>query len=110
MRGRLRKMMLANVKKADVVITNPTHFAIALKYDKNNHSAPVVLAKGLDFLALKIREIAVENNVPIVEEPPLARALYYTVEIEQEIPENLFKAVAQVLAYIYNLKHKNKNG
>ena len=110
MRTRLRKLMLARVKVADVVITNPTHVAIALVYDRNNHNAPIVVAKGLDFLALKIREIAQENNVPIVEQPPLARAIYYTVDVDQEIPENLFKAVAQVLAYIYNLKHKRRNG
>jgi flagellar biosynthetic protein FlhB len=99
--------MLKNVRKADVVITNPTHFAVALVYDQKTMAAPRVLAKGLDFLALRIREIATEADVPIVEEPPLARALYYSVEIDREIPENLFKAVAQVLAYVYYLKKKN---
>jgi flagellar biosynthetic protein FlhB len=107
MRQRIRRLMLKNVRKADVVITNPTHFAVALVYDQKTMAAPRVLAKGLDFLALRIREIATEADVPIVEEPPLARALYYSVEIDREIPENLFKAVAQVLAYVYYLKKKN---
>ncbi len=106
MRGRLRKLMMKNVKQADVVITNPTHFAVALKYKPGEDSAPIVVAKGVDFLALKIREIATDSGIPIVEEPPLARQLYFTVEVEQEIPENLFKAVAQILAYIYQLKNK----
>jgi flagellar biosynthetic protein FlhB len=103
---RIRTLMLKNVKSADVVITNPTHYAVAIKYQQGLMSAPRVIAKGMDFLALKIREIATENNIPIVEEPPLARALYKHCELEQEIPENLFKAVAQVLAYIYALKSK----
>jgi flagellar biosynthetic protein FlhB len=104
--GRVRKMMLANVQSADVIITNPTHYAVALSYKQGEMSAPKVVAKGVDFLATKIREIAQENNIPIVEEPPLARALYRYVNIDQEIPENLFKSVAQVLAYIYSLKKK----
>lgn len=99
-RQRLKRIMLQNVKKADVVITNPTHYAVALEY-KPGMGAPKVLAKGVDFLALKIREIATESDVPIVENPPLARALYSAVEVDAEIPETLFKAVAQVLAYIY---------
>lgn len=106
MRSRLRKLMMANVPKADVIITNPTHFAVALKYKPGESTAPIVVAKGIDFLALRIREIATEHDVPIVEEPPLARQLYYTVEVDDEIPEKLFKAVAQVLAYIYQLKGK----
>lgn len=105
MRGRLRRLMLDNVKKADVVITNPTHFAVAIKYEQGKMTAPIVIAKGADFIAAKIRNIAQENDIPIFEEPPLARALYFNVEINDEIPENLFKAVAQVLAYIYNLKN-----
>lgn len=109
MLSRIRKLMLANVQTADVVITNPTHYAIALSYKQGEMTAPKVVAKGVDFLALKIREIAEKNEIPIVEEPPLARALYKAVEIDQEIPEDLFKAVAQVLAYIYALKHKIKN-
>ncbi len=102
---RLKRIMLQNVKKADVVIVNPTHYAVALEY-KPGMSAPKVLAKGIDYLALKIREIANDNSVPIVENPPLARALYSAVEIDAEIPETLFKAVAQVLAYIYKQKAK----
>lgn len=111
MRNRIRRLMLQNVKKADVVITNPTHFAVALQYDSENMNAPRVVAKGLDYLALQIRTIADEAGVPIVEEPPLARALYHNCEIDQEVPEELFKAVAQVLAYIYSLRNSrfNKN-
>lgn len=105
-RQRLRKVMLKRVKEADVIITNPTHYAVALVYKQGESSAPVVVAKGIDFLALKIREIATEAKVPIVEDPPLARALYAACEVEQEIPEKLFKAVAQVLAYVYRLKKK----
>ncbi len=107
MRQRLRKIMIKNVQRADVVVTNPTHFAVALEYKPNKMNAPVVVAKGLDFMALRIRELADAYQVPIVEEPPLAQALYYSVEIEQEIPEFLFKAVAQVLAYVYYLKINN---
>ena len=103
-RQRLRKMMLKNVKSADVIITNPTHYAIAISYTQGSMQAPKVVAKGLDFLALKIREIATESNIPIVENPPLARALYAACDIDQEIPENLFKAVAQVLAFVYKLR------
>lgn len=104
MRGRLRQIMLKNVPSADVIVTNPTHFAIALKYDQKEMSAPRVIAKGVDYLALKIREIASENDVPIIENPPLARQIYYNVEVDQEIPEELYQAVAQVLAYIYSLR------
>jgi len=106
MRGRIRKIMLQNVKKADVVITNPTHFAVALQYDSQIMNAPKVTAKGVDYLAQVIKEIAQENEVPIIENPPLARTLYYSVELEHEIPENLFKAVAQVLAYVYSIKER----
>ncbi len=105
---RIRTLMLKNIQTADVVITNPTHYAVAIKYQQGMMSAPQVVAKGVDFLALKIREIATDSNVPIVEEPPLARALYKNCEIGQEIPENLFRAVAQILAYIYSLKTKIK--
>lgn len=104
MRQRVRKAMISSVAEADVVITNPTHFAVAIKYDQSKMFAPKVIAKGADFIALQIREKAKENNVIIYEEPPLARALFYNVEINQEIPENLFKAVAEVLAYVYSLK------
>jgi flagellar biosynthetic protein FlhB len=105
MRQRVRKIIMKNLQsRADVVVTNPTHFAVALEYKPYKMNAPVVVAKGIDFMALKIREIAEANGIPIVEEPPLAQALYYSVEIDEEIPEFLFKAVAQVLAYIYYLK------
>lgn len=105
MRGRIRKLMLDNAKKADVIITNPTHFAVALQYQQGAMNAPVVVAKGADFMAAKIREIAKEYDIPIYEEPPLARAIFFNVEVDDEIPENLFKAVAQVLAYVYHLKN-----
>ncbi|PZP26192.1 flagellar biosynthesis protein FlhB [Pseudomonas kuykendallii] len=98
-----RRMMQA-VPEADVVITNPTHFAVALKYDPTKGSAPVVLAKGGDFLALKIREIAQEHKVLLMESPALARSVYYSTEVDQEIPAGLYLAVAQVLAYVYQLK------
>lgn len=91
------------VPKADVVVTNPTEFAVALRYDGQVMQAPKVTAKGTDFLAMKIREIAIANGVPIVERPPLARALYREVEVGQEIPADLYKAVAEVLAYVYEL-------
>lgn len=104
MRNRIRKLMIDNVGEADVVITNPTHFAVAIKYDQIASGAPVLLAKGLDFIAYQIREKAKETGVPIVENPPLARAIYRNVEVDEEIPEELFKAVAEVLAYVYSLK------
>ncbi|MGI6369191.1 MAG: flagellar biosynthesis protein FlhB [Ignavibacteria bacterium] len=103
-RNMLRQKMIQNVNKADVVITNPTHFAVALMYKQGEHNAPIVVAKGVDFLAMKIKDVANENNIPIVEDPPLARTLFKLVEVDQEIPETLFKTVAQVLAYIYQLK------
>lgn len=98
-----RKRMMAEVPKADVVVTNPTHLSVALAYERGNMSAPRVVAKGADLVALKIREIARENNVPLVENVPVARSLYQ-VEIGQEIPEDMFRAVAEILAYVYNLK------
>lgn len=103
-----RKRMLQDVPKADVVITNPTHFAVALKYEVGNNSAPKVIAKGQDLLAQKIKKIAKENNVPLHEDVPLARALYKACEVGQEIPEDLFKAVAQILAYIFKLRNDKK--
>ena len=96
--------MMDSVPMADVIITNPTHYAVALKYDQEGIGAPRVVAKGQDFMAQKIREVAQANNVPIFEAPPLARALHGMVEIGHEIPGDLFKAVAQVLAYIFQLK------
>jgi flagellar biosynthetic protein FlhB len=98
-----RRMMQA-VPEADVVITNPTHFAVALKYDPEKGGAPLLLAKGGDFLALKIREIAQEHQVMVLESPALARAVYYSTELDQEIPAGLYLAVAQVLAYVYQLR------
>jgi flagellar biosynthetic protein FlhB len=98
-----RKRMMASVPTADVVVTNPTHYAVALKYDKTGKDAPTVVAKGIGPLALKIREIAKENKVPMIEAPPLARALYANVELEQEIPASLYTAVAKLLAYVYAL-------
>ncbi|HUI10287.1 MAG TPA: flagellar biosynthesis protein FlhB [Bacteroidota bacterium] len=98
------RRMMQDVPTADVVVTNPTHVAVALKYDTEKMSAPKVVASGADLVAQKIREIAAENGVPIVEDRPLARALFQSVEVGEEIPEKLFQAVAQVLAYIYRLK------
>ena len=100
-----RRMMDA-VPSADVIITNPTHYAVALQYDTEGESAPIVVAKGEDFMALKIREVAAEHAVPIFEAPALARALYGMVKVNQEIPASLYKAVAQVLAYIFQLKER----
>ncbi len=99
-----RRRMMAAVPEADVVVTNPTHIAVAIKYDNTRHEAPVVVAKGENLMAGKIREVARENDVPIVEDKPLARALNKNVEIGQYIPANLFKAVAEILAYVYRLK------
>ncbi|PLS01468.1 flagellar biosynthesis protein FlhB [Neobacillus cucumis] len=98
--------MMSDVPKADVVITNPTHYAIAIVYDANDSKAPVVIAKGVDFMAQKIKEIAREHDIILSENKPLARALYANVEVGQEIPEELFKAVAEILAYVYRLKGK----
>ncbi len=98
-----RRMMQA-VPQADVIITNPTHFAVALKYDPAKGNAPVLLAKGSDFTALKIREIAQEHQVMLLESPALARAVFYSTELDQEIPAGLYLAVAQVLAYVYQLR------
>lgn len=98
-----RNRMMAEVPQADVVITNPTHYAVALSYKRDEMAAPTVVAKGADHLAAKIREIAKENEVPLVENKPVARALY-KVELGESIPEDLFKAVAEILAYVYGLK------
>lgn len=100
---RVRKRMMAAVPKATVIITNPTHFAVALQYEPGM-AAPICLAKGVDAIALKIREVAGEHHVPIVENPPLARALYATVEIDDEIPVEHYKAVAEVIGYVLRLK------
>ena len=100
-----RRRMMQDVPKADVIITNPTHISVALQYDSDAAKAPVVLAKGEDHLALKIREVAKENHIEIVENKPLARMLYANVDIGQEIPPELYQAVAEVLAMVYNLKN-----
>lgn len=103
------RRMMAEVPKADVVVTNPTHYSVALKYDKSKPgSSPVVVAKGIDDIAMKIREIAREYKVPMVASPALTRALYHTTKLDQEIPEGLFVAVAQVLAYVYQLQAYRK--
>ena len=99
--------MMQEVPKADVIITNPTHFAVAMKYE-SGMAAPIVIAKGQDYVAQKIKEVARENRVPIVENKPLARALYATVEIGEAIPQSLYKSVAEVLAYVYRLKRKRR--
>ncbi len=101
-----RQRMMKEVETADVVITNPTHIAVALRYDPERDSAPVVVAKGMRLLAERIREIAISHDVPIVENPPLARTLYRTVEVGETIPEKLYRAVAEILAYVYRLKGK----
>ncbi len=104
MRQRARRRMLAAVPKADLVVMNPTHYAVALKYDDTMMGAPRVLAKGVDVLALRIRDVATEHEVPVLEAPPLARALYAHAEVDAEIPMALYSAVAQVLAYVYQLR------
>ncbi len=97
----LKGGLVTRMRGADVVVTNPTHYAIALKYKRNEHHAPMVIAKGQDYLALKIREIADQEHIPIVENPPLARALYKQCEVGDFIPRDMFAAVAEVLAYVY---------
>ncbi|GAB5380708.1 MAG: flagellar biosynthesis protein FlhB [Aliiglaciecola sp.] len=118
-KGRIRKLqyqaaaqrMMQEVPKADVVVTNPTHFSVALKYDQNGNTAPILVAKGADELAMHIRKIAAAHGVPIVSSPPLARAIFHTTEAQQQVPEKLFMAVAQVLAYVYQVKaFKNGKG
>lgn len=117
-KGRIRRMqseiarrrMMQEVPKADVVVVNPTHFAVALRYDEKRMRAPVVVAKGADIIAARIREVATESLVPIFEAPPLARALFKSVEIGAEIPATLYVAVAQVLTYIYQLKTARRAG
>lgn len=115
-KGRIRQIqremsqqrMMQKVPEADVIVTNPTHFAVALKYDAETMQQPVVVAMGVDFMASQIRTLAVEHEIPIIQAPPLARALYYNAEIDQAIPYDLFKAVAAVLAYVYQLKTGGK--
>jgi flagellar biosynthetic protein FlhB len=108
MRARAREIAqrssVANVPKADFVLMNPTHFAVAIKYDDKTMAAPQVISKGADLLAMKIREIATHNSIPVLQSPMLARALYAHAELDREIPSTLYTAVAQVLAYVYRLK------
>ena len=111
-KGRIRRLqyqaatkrMMQEVPKADVVVTNPTHFSVAIKYDEKGTRAPVVVAKGADELAMHIRKIATANNVPLIPSPMLARAIFYSTEVDEEVPNALFMAVAQVLAHVYQLK------
>lgn len=98
--------MMQEVPNADVVITNPTHFAVCLRYDEAKSDAPIVVAKGADFLAQKIKSVAKEHDIVMLENRPLARALYEQVEVGGRIPEQFFKAVAEILAYVYKIKHK----
>lgn len=105
-----QRRMMADVPTADVIVTNPEHFSVALRYKQGTDRAPVVVAKGSDHMAMKIREVAREHDIYIVPAPPLARALYYTTELEQEIPEGLFTAVAQILAYVFQLKQYRRRG
>jgi flagellar biosynthetic protein FlhB len=105
-----RRRMMQDVPKADVVVTNPTHFAVALRYDENRMRAPIVVAKGVDLVAARIRELATESNVPIFEAPPLARVLYRNVEIGGEIPSSVYVAVAQVLTYVFQLRVAKRSG
>ena len=105
-----RRRMMAAVPKADVVVTNPTHFAVALQYTDGEMRAPKVVAKGVNLVAARIRDLAAEHNVPLLEAPPLARALYHNVELEREIPGSLYSAVAEVLAWVYQLKRFRSEG
>ena len=102
----MQQKMMANVKEADVVVVNPTHFAVALRYNMQKDPAPVVVAKGVDFIAFKIREIAKNNGIPIIENKPLARSLYKMVEVNQIIPQELYVAVAEILQYVFANRNK----
>ena len=118
LKGRIRAVqrrmaqqrMMQDVPTADVVVTNPTHYAVALRYDQEKMGAPRVVASGVDLIAAEIRKVAVANDVTIVETPPLARALYYNADIGQEIPAGLYVAVAQLLAYVYQLRAVRTSG
>jgi flagellar biosynthetic protein FlhB len=105
-----KRRMMSEIPKADVVITNPTHYAVAIKYQDEGMRAPVVIAKGADAVALKIREIAAENNILVMESPKLARALFAHTELNSEIPEALYSAVAEVLAYVFQMRVFKKEG
>jgi len=118
LKGHIRRMqreiasrrMMQDVPKADVIVTNPTHFAVALRYDDKRMRAPIVVAKGADLIAARIREVATEHKVPIFEAPPLARVLFRQVEIGEEIPSTVYAAVAQVLSYIFQLRTAKQTG
>jgi flagellar biosynthetic protein FlhB len=99
----LRRNMMREVPKATAIIVNPTHYAVALKYEQGSMAAPRVIAKGKNYLAARIRQKAIENQIPIIENPPLAQALYKSVDVGQEIPAHLYRAVAEILAYIFRL-------
>jgi len=105
-----QRRMMDEVPKADVIVTNPTHFAVALRYEQNGEGAPILVAKGTDLIAAQIRNLAIGADVPLVAAPLLARALYYSTELNQEIPQGLFLAVAQVLAYVFQLQAATENG
>lgn len=115
-KGRVRQLqreatqrrMMADVPTADVIVTNPEHYSVALRYDQSIDKAPIVVAKGVDNIAMKIREVANEYDIEIIPAPPLARALYHSTELEQQIPDGLFVAVAQILAYVFQLKAYRK--
>ncbi|MFC0179396.1 flagellar biosynthesis protein FlhB [Thorsellia kenyensis] len=109
-RAMARRRMMSDVPTADVIVTNPTHFSVALKYDETKMQAPIVVAKGMGDIASKIRQLGIDNKVPILEAPPLARSLYRYCEIGDVIPTNLYAAVAEVLAWVYQLKHWKKHG
>ena len=98
-----RRRMMSEVPTASAVIVNPTHYAVAIKYQHESMSAPVVVAKGKNYLALRIRQKAIENQVPLIENPPLAQALYKSVDVGQEIPPQLYRAIAEILAYLHRL-------
>ena len=104
---RAKRRMMQSVPTADVVIRNPTHYAIAIKYEQDKSSAPRVIAKGADSLALRLVAVAEENNVYVMENKPLARALFESVDLDSEIPERFYRAVAEVLAFVYSLKKKD---
>ena len=105
-RDQARKRMMQAVPTATAVIVNPTHFAVALKYEPTTMAAPLVVAKGKNYLALRIRQKAIDSGVPLIENPPLAQALYKSVDVGQEIPPHLYRAIAEILAYIFRLTNK----
>ena len=109
-RDHARRQMMKEVPRATAVVVNPTHFAVALRYQMDSMATPSVVAKGKNYLAQRIRQIAVENQIPIIENPPLAQALYRSVDVGQEIPPDLYRAVAEVLAYIFKLMNGRMPG